>query len=206
MGDGMGSASCKISMLWNWYTIDACFLSSSWHVTTKGTFAVSCIGVMLMVVCLEALRRLSVELDKSLSRQLVQRYRLLQDPRKDSSANDAATLESISSPREILLRITPLQQLVRAVLHAVTFGLAYLIMLLAMYFNGYIIISIILGAGIGKFFCDWKSAAFAINLASPDHHSVTGLDQSTLAQRKLASLQKEDAEAQAGSSHTVCCE
>jgi hypothetical protein len=24
MDGGMGGASCKISMLWNWYTIDAC--------------------------------------------------------------------------------------------------------------------------------------------------------------------------------------
>jgi len=35
------------------------------------------------------------------------------------------------------------------------FGLAYLVMLLAMYYNGYVLISIIIGAGVGKFLCDW---------------------------------------------------
>lgn len=30
-------------------------------------------------------------------------------------------------------------------------------MLLAMYFNGYIIISIFIGALLGKFLCDWES-------------------------------------------------
>ncbi|CRK37012.1 hypothetical protein BN1708_007267 [Verticillium longisporum] len=47
------------------------------------------------------------------------------------------------------------EPLIRAVLHTTFFGLAYIIMLLAMYYNGYIIISILLGAGLGKFLCDW---------------------------------------------------
>jgi copper transporter 1 len=55
----------------------------------------------------------------------------------------------------VTFRATPLQQFIRSLIHAVTFGVAYIIMLLAMYFNGYIIISIIIGAFLGKFFCDW---------------------------------------------------
>jgi len=45
----------------------------------------------------------------------------------------------------------------------VQFGLAYLIMLLAMYFNGYIIISIIIGAFLGKFLCDWGTLQVALS-------------------------------------------
>lgn len=60
-------------------------------------------------------------------------------------------------------RVSPLQQLIRAAIHAVTFGLAYIIMLLAMYFNGYIIISIILGTGIGKFLLDWMTVTVALS-------------------------------------------
>ena len=52
-------------------------------------------------------------------------------------------------------RASPLQQLVRSIIHAVTFGVGYIIMLLAMYFNGFIILSIIIGAGAGKYFADW---------------------------------------------------
>jgi copper transporter 1 len=36
-----------------------------------------------------------------------------------------------------------------------TLGLAYIVMLLVMGFNGYIFVSIILGAVLGKFLCDW---------------------------------------------------
>ncbi|CAG8976818.1 hypothetical protein HYALB_00009082 [Hymenoscyphus albidus] len=68
MGMGMGGGSgCKISMLWNWYTIDACFISHSWHITTPGMFAGSCIGVILLVISLEFLRRVSREYDRFLS-------------------------------------------------------------------------------------------------------------------------------------------
>jgi copper transporter 1 len=51
-------------MLWNWYTIDACFLSSSWKITSNGMFAGSCIGVILLVMFLEFLRRLGKEYDR----------------------------------------------------------------------------------------------------------------------------------------------
>jgi len=53
------------------------------------------------------------------------------------------------------VRATPIQQLLRTILHVAVFGVAYLLMLLAMYYNGYIIFSILLGTGVGKFCCDW---------------------------------------------------
>uniref|UniRef100_L7IY40 Copper transport protein n=1 Tax=Pyricularia oryzae (strain P131) TaxID=1143193 RepID=L7IY40_PYRO1 len=48
-----------------------------------------------------------------------------------------------------------ISQFLRALLHAITFAIAYIVMLLAMYFNGYILVSIFLGAGLGKFLTDW---------------------------------------------------
>lgn len=56
-------------MLWNWYTADACFLSSTWHITSRGMFAGSCIGVILLVLSLEFLRRLGKEYDRLLVRK-----------------------------------------------------------------------------------------------------------------------------------------
>lgn len=89
------------------------------------------------------------------------------------SSNDAVLQEaaesqptkSSSSSGALIARyrVSPLQQLIRAAIHAVTFGLAYIIMLLAMYFNGYIIISIILGTGIGKFLLDWMTVTVALS-------------------------------------------
>lgn len=51
------------------------------------------------------------------------------------------------------------QQLIRAFLHMCQFAVAYIVMLLAMYFNGYIIICIFLGAFMGSFIFGWHSMA-----------------------------------------------
>lgn len=127
-------------MLWNWYTIDACFISKQWHIRSKGMFAGSCVGVILLVMSVELLRRLGKEYDASLYRQFYRRATA------SPHGSDGATLT---------FRATPLQQLVRAFIHACAFGAAYIVMLLAMYYNGYIIICIFIGAGLGKFVCDW---------------------------------------------------
>lgn len=49
------------------------------------------------------------------------------------------------------------QQALRATLHMVQFGVAYFIMLLAMYYNGYFMICIIIGAWLGPFIFNWES-------------------------------------------------
>ena len=58
--------------------------------------------------------------------------------------------------RRVRSRPSLLQQAVRAALHMVEFAVAYFIMLLAMYYNGYIIICILIGAFLGYFAFDWE--------------------------------------------------
>jgi hypothetical protein len=55
-----------VSMLWNWYTVDACFLANSWHVKSRGMFAGSVIGVFFLVIAIEAVRRAGREYDRRL--------------------------------------------------------------------------------------------------------------------------------------------
>ncbi|ORY12632.1 Ctr copper transporter [Clohesyomyces aquaticus] len=158
-------------MLWNWYTIDACFLSSSWHITSKGMFAGSCIGVILLVLVLEFLRRAGKEYDRFL---LAQHIRSLSIPTPASSASShncstaavakAATSSTAPTPngtyqpiRESTFRPNVMQQAIRALLHMLQFAVAYFIMLLAMYYNGYIIICIFIGAYLGYFVFGWES-------------------------------------------------
>jgi copper transporter 1 len=90
---GMGD-SCKINMLWNWYTIDACFLTSSWHITSRGMFAGSCIGVICLVLLLEFLRRSVKEYDRFLVRQHIARF---QECSSSSSASPSGTSASAAA-------------------------------------------------------------------------------------------------------------
>ncbi|GFG19139.1 copper transport protein CTR3 [Aspergillus udagawae] len=179
--DGMHSSSCKISMLWNWYTIDACFLSSQWHVTSRGMFAGSCIGVICLVICLEFLRRVGREYDAFIVHRARLRKQYLSTtassqgltratdadasaqgspktvPGAEGAASKAAA-QTICSAFEDQTPIRPtlIEQLVRALLHMLQFAVAYFVMLLAMYFNGYLIICIFIGAFLGSFIFSWE--------------------------------------------------
>lgn len=119
-------------------------------------FAASCIGAALLVVCLEFLRRLGHEYDAYLTRQFQRQLRAQQAALAAANPSNCCDGPSATLGTQFAtFRATGLQQLTRAIIHGVTLGLAYIIMLLIMYYNGYIFISVILGAILGKFVCDW---------------------------------------------------
>ncbi|KAJ6092698.1 hypothetical protein N7486_007987 [Penicillium sp. IBT 16267x] len=213
---GAMDLTCKISMLWNWYTIDSCFLSRSWHIRSKGAFAGACIGVILLVMVLEALRRAGREYESFILRRARLRHRYLSGsssgiptrqsvktkfqkiisgaqgnsvshnhdggpsgddlitPIKNNSLRSKTSDEShemnrgdaIPSVDETSHKIgranfgpyrpSPMEQLVRALLHMLQFAVAYFVMLLAMYYNGYIIICIFIGAFLGSLVFSWE--------------------------------------------------
>ena len=124
-------------MLWNWYTVDSCFIARSWQVTSKGAFAGSCVGVVFLVIALELLRRLQREFDGYLHRV------------NTSAANACCAGEGsdVGSNKGLEVnipivrgsgvgRLKVWQQLARAALFMVQFAVGYFVMLLAMYYNG----------------------------------------------------------------------
>lgn len=123
----------------------------------------SCIGVVLLVMVLEALRRASREYDAYLLHQHVSSAPPLESAVPVASDSDSdqkhRTLVHSTPAPAVQRRFRPslLQQLIRSVLHMLQFAVAYFIMLLAMYFNGYIIISILIGALLGAFVFGWHS-------------------------------------------------
>ncbi|RMZ68422.1 ctr copper transporter [Pyrenophora seminiperda CCB06] len=118
--------------------------------------AASCIAAALLVVTLEFLRRVNHEYDAFLLRQFQRQLRTQQ-----AALAAAAPSNCCDGPittvgiQHATFRASALQQLVRSIIHGVTLGLAYIVMLLVMHFNGWIFISVILGAILGKFLCDW---------------------------------------------------
>ncbi|WWC67749.1 uncharacterized protein I206_101661 [Kwoniella pini CBS 10737] len=145
--DHMSSSNttCQMSdMLWNWDVINTCFISSGWQNSTKGSFAASCIGVSFISILLELFKKISKDYDKLILKQL-------SNISFKSKKQNQNYFIGIDKKR----RATPLQQLIRTLLHVLIFGISYLLMLLVMSFNGFLIFSILIGHGIGKFFCDW---------------------------------------------------
>ncbi|EKD12222.1 uncharacterized protein L3040_000308 [Drepanopeziza brunnea f. sp. 'multigermtubi'] len=148
MGGGNG---CKLSMLLNWHTIDACFLSSIFHIRSSFTFFLACLGAFTLVVSLEFVRRIQRQFDQYLQKRnnffRTKQYVLpaemeekLLDPGDDHGFKD--------EPKQKAM-VVILDQLLRGLIHVVQFSISYCIMLLFMYSNGFIIISILVGALVG---------------------------------------------------------
>ncbi|KAI1138130.1 Ctr-domain-containing protein [Hypoxylon sp. FL0543] len=178
MGMGMGSGhSCKVSMLWNWNTVDACFLAKSWQIKSAGMFAGSCIGVILLAILLEVLRRAVKEYDRYLVRANAQKNSLVavtrnatnnaqkgsdQDARADAAREESNASNASAAPvaynhiGNASYRPKIYEQAIRALLHTAQFIVAYFLMLLAMYYNGYFIICIFIGVCIGAFVFQWE--------------------------------------------------
>lgn len=73
-------------MLWNWYTINACFLAGSWYVKTRGQFAGSCISCFLLVMSAQWLHRLAREYDSAIVRRKQLNI-------KETKSNDSSLLD-----------------------------------------------------------------------------------------------------------------
>ncbi|KAL5341257.1 Ctr copper transporter [Aspergillus crustosus] len=144
-------------MLWNWNTIDSCFLASSWHIRSRSMFAGSCIGVICLVLALEFLRRTAREYDAFIIHRAQLKSQYLSPL---TTAQSPPRCARVSTP--VRIRPTLIEQFVRAFLHMLQFAVAYIVMLLAMYFNGYIIICIFIGAFLGSFIFSWENDATAV--------------------------------------------
>lgn len=133
-----------LQMLWNWNTVDACFLSSSWQITSRGMFAGSCIGVLLLVMLLEFLRRMVKEYDALLVRKHSTNNNgsyvaaagdtgRAQQAASESGENKGhgVNVQPVGAVPPGRFRPTVLEQAVRALLHMCQFAVAYFVMLYA---------------------------------------------------------------------------
>lgn len=134
-------------------------------------FAGSCIGVILLVMALEFLRRTAKEYDRYIVAEYAKSMSAASPGTRtpsDAGSNikpltNTETNTPVSSAR---FRPSVFQQLIRATLHMLCFAVAYFVMLLAMYFNGYIIICIFIGAWLGYAIFGWES--FNVKLGGED--------------------------------------
>lgn len=180
---GMGDQPmCSMNMLGNWKTIGTCFLTRSWMISTQAQFAGSCIGVAFWVILTECIRRFAREYDRLIVVNAVESITKSQQdfPEKwiensfqsSPSMGEGQGTRSLPThawgmvfglpPRAlrangIKIRPTFVQQCIRTVLYGMQFTSAYLIMLIAMTYNGYMLLSIILGAMVGYFATTWDT-------------------------------------------------
>ncbi|KAJ7768533.1 Ctr copper transporter, partial [Mycena metata] len=125
-------------MLWNWDTVDACFISEQWHIHTIRQYAGSLIALFFIVVMLEGVRRLARIYDRYILRRYQSRLA------NSSLANMAQSVRNNQPFKPSLF-----QHFIRSLFYFCQFSTAYLLMLATMTHNGGVIFSVFGGALFG---------------------------------------------------------
>ncbi|KAM7193869.1 Ctr copper transporter family domain containing protein [Rhypophila sp. PSN 637] len=125
--------------LLNFNVTDTCFLHEDWYIETEWMFALTCLAVAFLVFTLEALRMALRSYDERLVRKA-----------GDEFASETRTVGAVASGRQ--RAPSAAHQLVRALIYLAIVINAYVLILFAVSFNGYILLSIFLASYFAFFF------------------------------------------------------
>ncbi|EWG36334.1 hypothetical protein FVEG_14655 [Fusarium verticillioides 7600] len=185
--------SClRNTMLWNWNTIGACFISEGWYISSAALFALTCLGALAVAMLFEFVRRVSREWERHRFARDVGNPREFNpqipgielgplqpaaaqpaDARSARSAQPADAQPADAQPADAQPadaqpvagrpasaigpnnRVPPFfpsrveHALIRSLLHVLQVAIAYGLILMAVSFNGYVILCIAVGHYLG---------------------------------------------------------
>ncbi|GAA5822752.1 hypothetical protein JCM11251_004366 [Rhodosporidiobolus azoricus] len=186
-----GTQACQMStMLWDWNWKDACFISEQWHVRSVGDYVGTIIGVFFITLSIEAVRRLGRDYDKSIKTAYYKREsRALAALAKNMDVEK----EDVGEPAPF--RPSTKEHLIRSAFYGVQFSAAYILMLLAMSFNGGVVLAIFAGGFVGyALFARDTAEAFElpkddpVQQARPSATLRSAVRSSSMAQQRLGQV------------------
>ncbi|KAJ3468788.1 hypothetical protein MRS44_002853 [Fusarium solani] len=124
-----------MEMLFTWDTKNLCIVFRQWHIRSTSSLVFSLVAVILLAVGYEALRSLSRRYEEALDK------RVRATPRQNQEQADQRA------------------HLIKAVLYALQNFYAFMLMLVFMTYNGWVMISVSLGAFIGYVFFGHRTSA-----------------------------------------------
>ncbi|KAK4097544.1 Ctr copper transporter [Parathielavia hyrcaniae] len=151
MDHGSGSM-CNMNMLFTWDTTNLCIVFRQWHVTSNLSLIASLAAIVAICAGYEALR------------EGIRRYEAMVSKRLDTaplsgspSPSPRHSVESATETAPFLApatgqsreQVTRRAHVTKAVLYAVQNFYAFMIMLIFMTYNGWVMIAVSVGAGLG---------------------------------------------------------
>jgi hypothetical protein len=128
----------------------ASILFTGWHTTSCKDMLWSCIVVLVAAVVYEGIKALRDGLHQHLRRHYVH-----SEIERNVTPSDDVPMLSITSPGS---GIYWCHHLLQTLLHFIQYGLGYMLMLVAMTFNVWLFLSVIVGAALGYFLLNFKRA------------------------------------------------
>ncbi|KAH6853432.1 Ctr copper transporter family-domain-containing protein [Chaetomium sp. MPI-CAGE-AT-0009] len=153
-GHGDGGPMCNMNMLFTWDTTDLCVVFRQWRITSTLSLVVSLVAVVAICAGYEALREGIRRYEAALSRRIdtVPLAVGVTTPFPQGYSEESAT-ETVPflAPRTGQNReqITRQAHVTKAVLYGIQNFYAFMIMLIFMTYNGWVMIAVSVGAGLG---------------------------------------------------------
>ncbi|CAO3676564.1 unnamed protein product [Umbelopsis ramanniana] len=137
---------CKMNMLFNWDVENVCIVFEWWRIKSPFGLLLSCFIIAGIAAGYEFLRHASREYDDELiaANKKKDASRRLED---EHAENDGLLGTSTSA----LTRISQQQKATRSIIYAVLVGISFWLMLVFMTYNGFLMISVVIGAGLGHY-------------------------------------------------------
>ncbi|KAI1394977.1 Ctr copper transporter family protein [Hypoxylon fuscum] len=144
MGHGdMPMPMCNMNMLFTWDTTNLCIVFRQWHIRGTASLVFSLLAIIAICAGYEALR------------EGIRRYESFEAAKQDAAPHDpnaeTTTLLGVgrSSSADAIGRRA---HIIKSVLYAVQNFYAFMIMLLFMTYNGFVMFAVAIGAGLGYYF------------------------------------------------------
>ncbi|KAK9235532.1 Ctr copper transporter family-domain-containing protein [Lipomyces kononenkoae] len=163
-GTQHSSSTCKMNMVLNWDPTDVCVVFEWWHIRGPGTLAASLICIILLGIGYEYLRTITsvpviphtdiddCDSDGSSTPTLID----VEMPPPIAVPSDTTKYGTLSNVRKTTF-LKRYGMRLRSVLYAIQVMYSFFIMLIAMTYNGWIIIAVGVGALIGHLFFGYRT-------------------------------------------------
>ncbi|RKP07533.1 Ctr copper transporter [Thamnocephalis sphaerospora] len=133
-------------MLFNWDSENVCVIFDWWRINGAGLMVASCIIIILLSIAYEGLREVARRYDAKLLKEM--RFR-----------RSAGLDELESGEGQAPHKASKEEELWRSLIYALQVAVAFLLMLVFMTYNVYLMLATVVGAGIGHFFFARRAGA-----------------------------------------------
>ncbi|OAA74036.1 Ctr copper transporter family protein [Cordyceps fumosorosea ARSEF 2679] len=139
-GDGMDDM-CSMSMLFTWDTTNLCIVFKQWHIRSTPGLIASLIAVVLIAMGYEGLRATCRVYERKPSLP----------PRKDAHEETVTETTPFLRPGQNRDHLTRHSHLIKSLLYGFQNFYAFMLMLVFMTYNGWVMVAVSLGAFLGYY-------------------------------------------------------
>ncbi|KAL6811247.1 Ctr copper transporter family domain-containing protein [Trichoderma sp. SZMC 28013] len=148
-GHGGMDDMCSMSMLFTWDTTNLCIVFRQWHIRSNTSLVLSLIAVVLIGIGYEFLRSVSRRYEASLAARLETVPNATAHAYRDDDDENVTETPAFLRSGQNRESVSKRGHVIKAILYALQNFYAFMLMLVFMTYNGWVMVAVSLGAFLG---------------------------------------------------------